>query len=205
MARADDYEAARRLAAEQLAREPVAAILDRSGLAPDNEWGMRIRFLDRTYRIGYPDFGFEDRDRPDQEIPLQEQVLILHYMLGADKRRPPGEWVAYREIPGAGFYFPVFVKRAVNPLKGVFGRDPEAFRRCCRQLEGQALQDGDAGYQFQVLPQQALQLILWAGDEEFAPEASILFNASTGDCLSPEDTAWLAGMVVYRLVAFNRG
>jgi hypothetical protein len=32
-----------------------------------------------------------------------------------------------------------------------------------------------------------------------------LFNEATGDCLSPEDAAWLAGMVVYRLMAFSRG
>jgi hypothetical protein len=204
MARIDDYIAARRLAAEKLAREPLDKIIERTGLAPGAEQSLVIRFLDQNYRIRYPSFEFGMAEGPDQEIPLQEQVLILHYMLGADPRRSPGNWVAYREIPGAGMYFPVFVKRAVNPLKGVFGQDLEAFRQCCRRLEGQVLEAGDAGFQFQVFPQLALQLILWAGDDEFEPEASILFNESTGACLSPEDIAWLAGMVVYRLMALSR-
>ncbi|MBL0712765.1 MAG: DUF3786 domain-containing protein [Desulfosarcina sp.] len=204
MARVDDYIAARRLAAEKLAREPVEAIIDRTGLSKGEDRTPRLRFLDRTYRIQYPGFEFADIEKPDQDIPLQEQVLILHYMVGADKQRRPGNWVAYREIPGAGFYFPVFVKRAIDPLKGVFGRDLEAFRRCCRRLDGKALEAGDAGFQFQVFPQLALQLILWAADDEFASEANILFSEATGACLSPEDTAWLAGMVVYRLLALNR-
>jgi hypothetical protein len=204
MARVDDYRAAHRLAAEKLARESLAELAARSGLETDDGRGLVIQFLDRTYRVGYPGFDFEDDRRSGQEIPLQEQVLILHYLLGADPRRPAGRWVAYREIPGAGLYFPVFVKRAVNPLKAVFGRDLEAFGHCARQLAGQALPEGDAGFQFQVFPQLALQFILWAADEEFDAEASILFTASAGECLSPEDMAWLAGMVVYRLMALNR-
>lgn len=204
MARVDDYHAARRLAAEKLAKFPLAALSARSGLETDNSRGLVIRFLDRTYRIGYPEFDFAAGDRRDQEIPLQEQVLILHYLLGADHRRSAGRWVAYREIPGAGLYFPVFVKRAVNPLKAVFGRDLEAFGKCARRLAGQTLDAGDAGYQFQVFPRLALQIILWAADDEFEAEASILFPASAGEGLSPEDLAWLAGMVVYRLMALNR-
>jgi hypothetical protein len=47
--------------------------------------------------------------------------------------------------------------------------------------------------------------ILWEGDDEFDAEANILFTESTGECLSPEDAAWLAGMVVYRLMALSRG
>jgi hypothetical protein len=49
-----------------------------------------------------------------------------------------------------------------------------------------------------------LQIILWEGDEEFSPEANILFYDTIGDILSPEDFAWLAGMLVYRLMALAR-
>jgi hypothetical protein len=49
-----------------------------------------------------------------------------------------------------------------------------------------------------------LQLILWEGDNEFPAEANILFDKTIGRILSPEDVAWLAGMVVYRLIAFSR-
>jgi len=205
MARVDDYRAARALAADTLSEETLSAISERTGLACRNDNHLEIPFLDRRYRISYPAFRFEDLDAPEREIPLQEQVLILHYMVGADPQRSPGDMIAYREIPGAALYFGPFVKRAVNPLKETFGRDLEAFHRACRALNGSPIDAGDAGYRFQVFPQLALHYILWEGDEEFQPEANILFNEATGDCLSPEDAAWLAGMVVYRLMALSRG
>jgi Domain of unknown function (DUF3786) len=205
MARVDDYKAAYALAVKELAKQPFAEISTRTGLECLSDKRFELQFLDRKYGIYYPDFRFEDLEGPDREIPLQEQVLILHYMVGADPHRVPGDMIAYREIPGASFYFGPFVKRAVNPLKEVFGHDIESFQRTCETLDGTPIDAGDAAYQFQVFPQVCLQYILWEGDEEFDAEANILFNESTGDCLSPEDAAWLAGMVVYRLMALSRG
>ena len=171
-----------------------------------NDDHFEIRFLDRRYGIAYPEFQFEDMDAPERDIPLQEQVLILHYMDGGlIPDDPPGDMIAYREIPGAAFYFGPFVKRAVNPLKETFGRNLEAFHRACRVLNATPIGCGRRGYRFQVFPQLAMHYILWEGDEEFDSEANILFSEATGDCLSPEDAAWLAGMVVYRLMALSRG
>lgn len=205
MARVDDYRAARALAATSLAEQDFTAISERTGLARRDDDRYAIQFLDRRYEITYPEFRFEDLDAPERDIPLQEQVLILHYMIGADPDREPGDMIAYREIPGAAFYFGPFVKRAVNPLKETFGRNLDAFHRACRALNGTPIDAGDAGYRFQVFPQLAVHYILWEGDEEFDPEANILFNEAAGECLSPEDAAWLAGMVVYRLMALSRG
>jgi hypothetical protein len=203
MARVDDYRAAHRLAAQQLARERFEALAARSGLRDGGDRTLQLQFLDRHYALHYPSFDFTDTRQVGKMIPLQEQVLILHYLQGADADRTQGRWIAYREIPGAGFYYPAFVKRAINPLKKVFGLDLASFRRNCAALGGKALDSGDAGYQFQVFPQLPLQLLLWTGDDEFEPEANILFSSSVGACLSPEDAAWMAGMLVYRLVALR--
>ncbi|MEE4264173.1 MAG: DUF3786 domain-containing protein [Desulfobacteraceae bacterium] len=45
---------------------------------------------------------------------------------------------------------------------------------------------------------------MWEGDAEFPAEANILFDQTIGRILPPEDVAWLAGMVVYRLMALSR-
>ena len=68
---------------------------------------------------------------------------------------------------------------------------------------GRPVEPGDAGFEFRVFPKVPLRLILYAGDAEFAPEANILFDRSIGGMLSPEDIAWLAGMVVYRLIGLS--
>lgn len=205
MARVDDYRAAKQLAVERLSAESLADLSARTGFVPHDDTHFQLPFLDRQYVLSHPLFHFADRGQPEREIPLQEQVLILHYMVGADPQRRPGEMIAYREIPGASLYFGPFVKRAVNPLKHTFGRNLEAFHRACRRLQGTPIEAGDAAYRFQVFPQLTMHYILWEGDEEFEAEANILFCEATGDCLSPEDAAWMAGMVVYRLMALSRG
>ena len=203
MARIDDYQHARDLAAEALARESLASISRRSGFA-EADGGLAVPFLTRRYRLDYPSFDFSDVADAAAEVPLQEQVLILHYLLGAEAGLPSQDWVAYREIPGASFYYSAFVKRAIAPLKKVFGGNVAAFRKAATALGGQAIAAGDAGFELRVLPRVAVQLILWEGDEEFGSEANILFNPGIQGRLSPEDIAWLAGMVVYRMMALSR-
>ena len=204
MPRIDDYINARNLAVEKLSEEPFEVILRRSGFESPDMDTFRIPFLDRIYQVDFPRFGFVDTIGSEKEIPLQEQVLILHYLSATEIPQASGNWVSYREIPGAAFYFGAFTKRAVEPLKKVFGRNLSGFSAAARKLDATEVDNGDAAFEFKVLPAVPLQLILWAGDEEFSEEANILFDSTIGRILSPEDVAWLAGMVVYRLMALAR-
>ena len=204
MPRIDDYTNARKIAIEELLRIPFAGIQKRSGFNSPSENIFQIPFLDRMYLVSYPQFEFSDHLKNEKEIPIQEQVLILHYMKAPLMPSPTNLWIAYREIPGAAFYFGAFVKRAVEPLKKVFGDNLAGFTRAAQKLHPQEIDNGDVGFEFRVLPAVPLQLILWAADDEFPAEANILFDKNIGQILSPEDVAWLAGMVVYRLMALVR-
>ena len=204
MPRIDDYINARNLAVEKLSQEPFEVILKRSGFESPDAGSFRIPFLDRIYQVGFPRFEFEDTTEGKKEIPLQEQVLILHYMSAAEIPEAIGHWISYREIPGAAFYFGAFLKRAVEPLKKVFGQNLSGFSRAAEKLHARKIANGDTAFEFKALPAVPLQLILWTGDEEFPAEANILFDSTIGQILSPEDVAWLAGMVVYRLMALAR-
>ena len=204
MPRIDDYINARKLAVEKLSPESFEKIAQRSGFEPSEGPSLLIPFLDRTYLVSYPHFEFEDQADNQKEIPLQEQVLILHYLMAAETPDLNGQWVSYREIPGASFYFGAFVKRAVDPLKKVFGQNISGFCQAAEKLRARKIENGDAGFEFQMFPAVPLQLILWEGDNEFPAEANILFDKTIGLMLSPEDVAWLAGMVVYRLMALSR-
>ncbi|KJS33231.1 MAG: hypothetical protein VR64_03205 [Desulfatitalea sp. BRH_c12] len=203
MARIDDFQQARDLAAQELALENINTIAQRSGFEVAGDTALRVPFLDRVYRLDYPAFTFTDEADPSAQVPLQEQVLILHYLKGC---RPAlqDRWVAYRELPGAGFYFGAFAKRAVEPLKKVFGQNAQALKKAGGNLGALPIDTGDAGLRIDVLPYAPIQIILWEGDDEFPAEANILFDAATGDCLSPEDSAWLASLTVYRLMALAR-
>lgn len=200
MARTDDFQQARDLAAGELAREDIGALALRSGFEQVENRFLRAPFLNRVYRIDYPAFTFQDEADAAAQVPLQEQVLILHYLKGC---RPvlKNQWVAYRELPGASFYFGAFVKRAIEPLKKVFGRNLQAFQTAGERLGASPM---DNGLHFVPLPYAPVHIIVWEGDDEFPAEANVLFDASAGDYLSPEDAAWLASLTVYRLIALSR-
>ncbi len=200
MARVDDYIEARHLAIETLSRETFAKIARRSGFEIQTEDRFAVSFLDREYSISFPAFEFSDSAAAEKEIPIQEQVLILHYMMGTGQTDLSRKWIAYREIEGASFYFSAFVKRAIDPLKKVFGQNLKGFTTAAKNLGGKPIQFGDAGFEFNLFPRVPVQLIVWEGDDEFPPEANILFDQTIGAILSPEDIAWLAGMFVYRMI-----
>ena len=204
MPRIDDYINAAKLARETLCAVPFEIILKRSGFTSPSEQTLQIPFLDRMYLVDYPGFEFKDAAAGEKEVPLQEQVLILHYLSASGAPALGNQWISYREIPGASFYFGAFIKRAVEPLKKFFGQNLSGFSRAARKLGALEIENGDAGFEFKVFPAVPLQLILWIGDDEFPEEANILFDINIGRILSPEDVAWLGGMVVYRLIALAR-
>ncbi|MBW1776004.1 MAG: DUF3786 domain-containing protein [Deltaproteobacteria bacterium] len=204
MPRIDDYIASRNLAVEDLARESFSDLRDRTGFSQSSANTFLVPFLDRVYHVRFPDFFFEDRDAPEKEVPIQEQVLILHYMAGSKPAPPEGHWISYREIPGASFYYSAFLKRAVEPLKNVFGHNTGGLKKAAGRLGAVEIPEGDNALEYFPFPKVPMRLILWAGDDEFGPEANIVFDRNIGSILSPEDVAWMAGMVVYRLIALSR-
>jgi hypothetical protein len=162
-----------------------------------------IQFMEREVHIRMP-YG-EFSSHPDgEEVPVQEKVLIVHYLNNARGSRPAGDWITFREVPAGEFYYSAFVKRAIDPLKKVFGENVEALKRVAPLLKGEAVPEADAAFSFLPLPLVPLKVLLWRGDEEFPPEATILFDRTVSEFLSAEDIAWLSGMVVYRLIGLSK-
>ncbi len=203
MARIDDYINAKKIAVKKLAVADFDDIAKQSGFKTIDKSSFEIPFLDRVYLTGFPDFEFEDASDKEKDVPIQEQVLILHYLTAENNSKATGRWVAYREIPGASFYFSAFVKRAIDPAKKVFGNNVSGLLKAAKKLNGAAIEAGDTGLEFQLFPRVPLQLILWQGDDEFPAEANMLFDEIIEKILSPEDIAWLAGMLIYRLIALS--
>ena len=197
MARIDDYVNAKKIAVDKLIQESFEELATKSGFNKLNN-KFQIKFLNKFYELSFPEFKFSSQDNKD--IPIQEQVIILHYLGSCIISQLKNQWIAYREIPDASFYFSAFSKRAIEPLKKAFGLDIISFAKTCEKLNGKAIDFGDAGFEFQVFPKVPIRLILWQGDNEFAPEANILFDETIQEVLSPEDIAWLSGMLVYRLI-----
>lgn len=203
MARIDDYYNAKTLSAEKLSGKTIQQLSIASGYEILGETSLKIPFLDRTYSCNVTDFHFTDINTSEKEVPIQEQVLILHYLTGCGYNIA-GKWVSFRELPGASFYFGPFVNRAIEPLKMVFGDNPELLVKTGEMIGGKGISEGDGGVFYPVFPQVPLEIIIYKGDDEFPSEATILFDEAAGNILSPEDAAWTASLLVYRLMARSR-
>ena len=204
MPRIDDYKKALELAKEKLKSMNPKRIADQSGskfeVDESQNACLRLNFLNKEVGILWPEIKFLPL-QDGSEVPIQQQVLILHYLLGCPGSKLEGEWIAYQEIPDGRFYLDAFVRRAKEPMLKAFGHRPELLVKLCEQVYGATPFDqGDCSVVVQAFPKVPVALVLWRGDEEFPPDGNILFDRSISDILSAEDVAWLAGMIIYPLI-----
>jgi hypothetical protein len=206
MARVDDFFMARDISRKELAGMDIHSIARFSGadISDDHATALLIRFLNRDVLVSSPDMELS-YPGSGKEVPIQDQVLLLHYLKGtlnAGEGDNTGEWVSFQDLPDGRFYMDAFLKRAKVPLVSAFGANPKRLTELASEVYGASPAEfGDFSVKIKALPRVPIVLVLWAGDDEFPPEGNILFDRGISGILSAEDIAWLAGAVVYPLVA----
>jgi hypothetical protein len=206
MPRIDDYKAARALAVAELQQkdpQEVAARCRGQYIREAGQAGLLLPYFGQNRHIFWPEISVLSPDGVG-EIPLTEQILILHYLTTTSGEPLSGRSIDFRQVPGGGFYWSAFVSRAKKPLLATFGGDTEFYLQVARHLGGVPQNLGDAAAQFQAFPLVPVTHVLWQGDEEFPPEANILFDDTIPRHLPTEDIAALAGASVYRLMGAAR-
>jgi hypothetical protein len=212
MARIDDFIQARALSRRELAEKDINSVVRCSGALSNHKGtdqikSLSIRFLNRDVDISWPGMEFSCKGS-EEEVPIQQQVLLLHYMNGScnpGTGAKAGEWVSFQDVPDGRFYMDAFLKRAKDPLVGTFGTNPAKMAELAsRMYDASPMEYGDFSVAVKALPMITVVLVLWQGDDEFPAEGNILFDGGISKLLSAEDIAWLAGMVVYPLVGMAR-
>ncbi len=134
------------------------------------------------------------------EIPMEEKLLIMHYILHAESVALSGQMVSFKETPDGMFYYPKFVERVEAPIIEAFGDDPGLLLKLVDRFDARLLDTGDAGISFFALPYIHMGLIVWGRDEEFPPSAQFLFDRTITEYLSTEGIIILCELAVKRLV-----
>jgi hypothetical protein len=202
MPRTDDYKAAIALAVAELQQINPKRLENRTGahhFVEGGQEGLSLAYFGQPRRITWPEVAVTPGGGGG-EISLPEQILILHYLLKASGEPLTGSDIDFRQVPEGGFYWTAFVSRAQKPLLATFGSDLELYAKVAATLGGEPQPLGDAAARFLAFPRVPITHVLWGGDEEFAPEATILFDATIPGYLPTEDIAALAGASVYRLM-----
>jgi hypothetical protein len=160
---------------------------------------LHLPFFYRKIEITWPE-GEVISLEGAKDLSLQEQGLIMHYLIQATGAPLTNIWITFREIPSGEFYYPTFIKRAKEPLVRTFGSQPELLIELGTEMGGTKGAEGDVALCFQTFPHVPVCLIIWAGDNEFPPDGNLLFDSSISKYLPAEDIAVLSGLVVYSLI-----
>ena len=197
------YQHAYRLASDALKDADLEERAEKSGaLIESQESGnvlIKLSFLNRNCLVGFPEVTISYEENGD-EVPLWSKILILHY-LGKSQGNPlTGEWINFRQLSGGDTYYPAFVKRSQKPLLDFFADRLDLLDETAQALGGHKGSEGDRGVIIPALPRVPIALIFWSGDEEFQPEARILFDATIPTYLSTEDVAVLSQQTVFGLI-----
>ncbi|MBA7618814.1 hypothetical protein ES703_26146 [subsurface metagenome] len=197
------YESAYKLAGEQLAEvEDIKQQCLNSGaqyLEAGSKKVITIEYLNQSYQIVLPDIEISLTDS-QEEVPIRDKLLILHYFIQARGTPATNKMVAFKELPQGANYFPTFSKRAIKPLLNHFGQEPHRLINAAEKLGGHKVDCGDVAVTINAFRRVPITIVLWRGDDEFAPEGSILFDNNITDYLSGEDIVVLCETISWRLV-----
>ncbi len=198
----ENYEQALKIGMEAFDRlDPWRVAMRAGGTFEDRR--LSLPHLERhiTLNIDSKTFSIQETGT---ETPIWLAILTVHYLTHADGRWPTGNLKAFREFKEGQFYEPAFNRKTKEVLVQFFGNNPQAMLAAADKLGGKVLQTGGAAVEVKYFPYLPITCILWEGDEEFPPDASVLFDDTADSFFSSEDMAVAGQMAVLELIKASR-
>lgn len=151
-----------------------------------NEFEMIL--LGVKYWLSWPEYAIRaEREDAFALKSLPCQTFLLRFLLEGKRAGAQGRFVTFREMPWGEMYIGPYTGRCLTRAAFTFGTRVAQFRAACKKMGAAALKHGDAGYQFDLLGGYVMQIMVWKGDEEFAPTAQILYSENFADGFAAED------------------
>jgi hypothetical protein len=124
-------------------------------------------------------------------------ILVLHYLERKLKGLEPltGEWISFKELESGEIYYPAFRKRAIEPILRKYGTNPQGLFTVLDKGIAQRIDQADAAVKVKAFEGVPVIVEIWKGDDEFGPEANMLFDRSIAGIFCTEDVVVLGGFV----------
>ena len=164
-----------------------------------NQFIMKV--FNREYILNCNDETIIGRD--DNHVPSAETgVMILNYLSFTENDMDrTNKWVSLKEMPNGGMmFYPAFYKSSIVNLIKAFGYDSAKLRICGENLGGKEIKMGDIAYEFQVFPKVFSRIVIWEGDDEIKPSATILFDSSVQYMMHVESIIGLGGYIINKVI-----
>ena len=167
----------------------------------DIQWDGKefyVNLLGRAYAIAHPVYAIRALDGGNVP-PLPTQTFLLRYLLEGRTVAAVGNWLTFREMPWGELYIKPYTGRVLTRAAFTFGTRVASFAAAIEKLGARKLRHGDAGYEVELLPWYFMQILVWAGDEEFPPNSQILYSDNFAEGFSAEDRV-VAGDILISVV-----
>ncbi|MCK5843525.1 MAG: DUF3786 domain-containing protein [Victivallales bacterium] len=129
-----------------------------------------------------------------------ERILLLHYLANEFPAQETGELITFRSLPSGEFYWNPFQARSVKPLIGRVGNDLDLLKNNLNRFDWQEANLGDFAARIHLFANMHATLIYQLGDEEFPPDANLLFDSSIKRLFPTEDVAVIASRICIGLL-----
>ena len=182
------------------ALEPAAVIERLPSVSWDGE-EFTVRLLGRDFAISHPDYAIRALDG-GRELPLPTQTFLLRYLLESKDVAWKGEWKTFREMPWGEMYIKPYTGRVLTRAAYTFSFKLNAFRAAAEKMGAEAVKHGDAGYRFDLVNGYRMQILVWQGDDEFPPNAQVLYSDNFAEGFAAEDRV-VAGDILITMIKSN--
>ena len=172
----------------------------RTGAKWDGE-EFYVNLLGRAFAISHPHYAIRATDGGPMP-PLPTQTFLLRYLLESRQVQWSGEWKTFREMPWGEMYIKPYPGRVLTRAAYTFSFKLGAFSAACEKMDAVKLPHGDAGYQFELLPGYYIQILIWQGDDEFPPNAQVIYSDNFAAGFAAEDRV-VAGDILISTIKAN--
>lgn len=179
--------------------DPVEAA-ERTGTIWDGQ-EFHIALLGRSYAIAWPAYQLRARDGGALP-PLPVQTFLLRYLMESKAVAWAGQWKTFREMPWGEMYIKPYTGRVLTRAAFTLGTRLEAFKAAAEKLGAEPVKHGDAGYQFDLIGGYKMQILVWEGDDEFPPNAQVLYSDNFAEGFAAEDRV-VAGDILISVIKAN--
>ncbi len=175
-----------------LATDPEEMVLKSGAAFSDDGKYIVVPYFAREYRVSLENGHVTPMAEPNRQVSFNDATLILHYLKHCSGLPPRGKWLSFLELPEGEHHYIPFINEACRPLAKKFGTEPALLLKQAAKLGGRELALGDAAAVIYAFPKLPLAVVLWEGDEEFPPNASIMFDSISPHHLSTA-SLWVLG------------
>ena len=156
-----------------------------------------VNLMGAEYAIAHPVYAI----RP-AALPLPTQTFLLRWLLEGKQAAWSGQWKTFREMPWGELYIKPYTGRVLTRAAFTFGTRLAAFRAACEKMGAQSVKHGDVGYEFELVDGYRIRILVWEGDDEFPPNAQVLYSDNFAEGFAAEDRV-VAGDILISTVKAN--